>query len=406
VTIEASWVGTDEQLAEVVDVVATEDRYALDTEFHRERSYYPRVALVQLAWSSGVVLIDPLTVDLKPLGKVLDGPGIAVLHAAQQDLEVLARSCGTVPARLFDTQMAAGFLGYATPALSNLLAAELQVHLPKGDRLTDWLRRPLTVDQCEYAAADVSYLLALHDRLLEGLDRLGRREWAEDECEEMRRRPAGPPDPDQAWLRVKDAKALRPRSRGVAHAVAAWRERRAARLDQPSRTVLPDLAILGLAQRPPHTEEELRRTRGVEERHVRGSIGRELLAAVQDGLDHPIDVLPDTGDDLERRLRPAVTLVSAWMSQLAREEHIDTALLATRSDLTELLAGAPDARLAHGWRAAMAGAGIRALVEGRAALAFDGAGALRLLDVDSALRAGGEHIVTDGDGTETVSSRG
>jgi hypothetical protein len=94
------------------------------------------------------------------------------------------------------------------------------------------------------------------------------------------------------------------------------------------------------------------------------------------------------------------------MSQLAREEHIDTALLATRSDLTELLAGAPEARLAHGWRAAMAGAGIRALVEGRAALAFDGAGALRLLDVDGALRAGGEHIVTDGDGGDTVSSRG
>jgi ribonuclease D len=383
VTVETIWIDTDEQLADVVAAVAAEDRYALDTEFHRERSYYPRVALVQLAWSTGIALIDPLAVDLKALATVLDGPGLAVLHAAQQDLEVLTRSCGTVPARLFDTQLAAGFLGYATPALGNLLAAELRVRLPKGDRLTDWLRRPLTDDQRDYAAADVAHLLALHDELLAGLDRLGRREWAEDECEEMRRRPAGPPDPDRAWLRVKDAKALRPQGRGVAQAVAAWRERRAARIDQPVRTVLPDLAILGLAQRPPHSEEELRRTRGVEERHVRGPIGRELFAAVQDGLAHPIEALPDTGDDLERRLRPAVTLVSAWMSQLAREEHIDTALLATRNDLTELLGGAPDARLAHGWRAAMAGANIRALGEGRAALAFDGAGALRLLDLPS-----------------------
>jgi ribonuclease D len=405
VTVETSWIGTDEELAEVVAAVVTEDRYALDTEFHRERSYYPRVAVVQLAWSSGIALIDPLTVDLKALAKVLDGPGLAVLHAAQQDLEVLSRSCGTIPARLFDTQLAAGFLGYATPALGNLLAAELQVHLPKGDRLTDWLRRPLTEDQCKYAAADVEYLLALHDHLVAGLDRVGRLAWAEDECEEMRRRPAGPPDPDHAWLRVKDAKALRPKSRGVAHAVAAWRERRAARLDQPARTVLPDLAILGLAQRPPHSEEELRRTRGVEERHVRGSTGRELLAAVQDGVAHPIEELPDTGDDLERRLRPAVTLVSAWMSQLAREEHIDTALLATRNDLTELLAGAPDARLAHGWRADMAGANIRALVEGRAALAFDGAGALRLLELDATQRATSGPAVTDGDGSDTVGLR-
>jgi ribonuclease D len=164
---------------------------------------------------------------------------------------------------------------------------------------------------------------------------------------------------------VKDAKALRPKSRGVAHSVAAWRERRAARLDQPARTVLPDLAILGLAQRPPHSDEELRRTRGVEERHVRGSTGRELLAAVEEGLAHPIDELPETGDDLERRLRPAVTLVSAWMSQLAREEHIDTALLATRNDLTAAGRGT-DARLptAGGppWPEPTS-----ALVEGRAA---------------------------------------
>jgi ribonuclease D len=222
----------------------------------------------------------------------------------------------------------------------------------------------------------------------------------------MRRRPAGPPDPDQAWLRVKDAKALRPKGRGVAFAIAGWRERRAARLDQPARTVLPDLAILGLAQRPPHSEEELRRTRGVEERHVRGSIGRELLAAIEEGVAHPIDTLPDSGDDLERRLRPAVTLISAWMSQLAREERIDTALLATRSDLTELLAGSPDARLAHGWRAAMAGANIRALVEGRAALAFDGAGSLKLLDLDATLRAKEAEQVTESDGGHTVGSRG
>ena len=136
--------------------------------------YYPRVALVQLAGRHGIALIDPLAVDLTPLARLLDGPGIAVLHASQQDLEVLIRSCGTIPREMFDTQLAAGFLGHSSPALVNLLSSELGVKLVKGDRLTDWLARPLSDDQRAYAASDVAHLLPLRDRLLERLSAVGR----------------------------------------------------------------------------------------------------------------------------------------------------------------------------------------------------------------------------------------
>ena len=373
------WVDTTAALSELIDRLLDEPRYALDTEFHRERTYYPRLALVQLAWSGGLVIVDPLACDIRLLARLLDGPGLAVLHAAQQDLDVLTHACGTVPSRLFDTQLAAGFLGYSTPSLSSLVSAELHIHLPKGDRLTDWLRRPLTNDQREYAASDVEHLFELHDRLSAALEAEGRLSWAEAACEELRVRPQGPADPDAAWLRLKDTRTLKARNRGVARAVAAWRERRAAASDIPPRQVLPDLALLGIAQKAPRSMGELTSTRGIDDRHTRGGIAKEILAAITDGLEHPTDLPQAEHDDLDRNLRPAVTLVSAWVSEVARKERIDTALLATRADLVSLLRGDPDARLAQGWRAEVLGDDVKQLVAGHAALAFDGRGGLRLI---------------------------
>jgi ribonuclease D len=376
------WVDDADGLAALLEELAHEPRYALDTEFHRERTYWPKAALVQLAWPGGIALVDPLAVDLTPLAALLQGPGLAVLHAAQQDLEVLDRVCGAVPARLFDTQIAAGFLGWSSPSLMNLVAAELGATVAKGDRLTDWLARPLTEGQRSYAASDVEHLLPLHDRLAAALAERGRLGWALDECERLRSRPPQGTAPDEAWLRIKDVRSLRPKARGVARAVAAWRERRAMALDQPVRFVLADLAVVALAQRAPRTVEELRGVRGLEDRHSRGDTARALLAAIAEGLDHPVEGSVGGGEgELERHLRPAVTLVSAWVAQVARSEQIDTMLLATRADLIDLLAEVPGARLAQGWRGELVGDGITRLVSGRAALAFAGNGVLRLLPV-------------------------
>ena len=378
------WVGDQSEFDDLVDVLGAQPRYAIDTEFHRERTYFPKLALVQLAWDDQIVLVDPLAVDLGSIGRLFASESIAVFHAAQQDLDVLTHVVGVVPERMFDTQLAAGFIGYSTPSLLSLLQAELSVVASKGDRLTDWLRRPLTTDQQTYAAGDVSHLLQLHDQLLAKLASMGRVEWAAEACEELRTRPAGASDPEQAWLRLKDVRVLKSKSRGVAQAVAAWRERRAASVDVPVRQILPDLAILGIAQKHPRTPQELAQTRGVEERHGRGSIGAEILAAVADGLGRDVHMPVADVDDLDRSLRPAVTLVSAWVSEVARTERIDTALLATRADLVALLRADPDARLAHGWRAELVGDGIRRLVDGSAGITFDGRGGLRLIPAAAA----------------------
>ncbi len=376
------WVADQATFESIVDELCAEPRYAIDTEFHRERTYYPKLALVQIGWGGRIVLIDPLAVDVRSLRRLFASPSLAVFHAAQQDLDVLTHVCSAVPEHMFDTQIAAGFIGYSTPSLASLLQGELNVSASKGDRLTDWLRRPLTAEQQQYAANDVAHLLELHDRLVASLVGRGRLEWATDACEELRTRPAGAIDPEQAWLRLKDVRVLKSKSRGVAQAVAAWRERRAAQADVPPRQILPDLAVLGIAQKHPTTVAELSHARGVDERHSRGALGTEIVAAVKDGLGRDVALPTSDVDDLDRALRPAVTLVSAWVGEVARTEKIDATLLATRNDLVGLLRGDPAARLASGWRHELLGDGIRRLVEGRAALTFDGRGGLRLVPVD------------------------
>jgi ribonuclease D len=377
-----TWVAGQDRFDALVAEVAREPRYAIDTEFHRERSYYPRLALLQIAWGDQIALVDPLAVDVAPLATVLTGPGVAVLHAAQQDLEVLGRACGCVPARLVDTQLLAGFIGQSTPSLQSLLSSELDVALPKADRLTDWLARPLTEQQLDYAAADVAHLLALHDRLGRRLEVLGRLDWALEECELLRIRPVGPIAPEMAWTRLKDTRTLKRSARGIARELAAWRESRAARTDTPVRSVLPDLAVLAIAQRAPRSTEELRSCRGVEERHWRGNLGKEILAAVERGRGTDVE-LPDRGEeDLDRTLRPVIALASAWVGQVARQQRLDASLLATRADLVALLRGDADARLATGWRGAMLGDDVKRLVAGEAALAYDSAVGLRLVSLD------------------------
>lgn len=369
--VEFTWVDSTSSFQAIVDQLLACDRYAIDTEFHRERTYFPALALVQLGWGDGnIALVDPTVVDLSPLRSLFDSEVEAVFHAAQQDLDVLTHAVGAIPQKMFDTQIAGGFVGYGTPSLASLVNSELKISLAKGDRLTDWLRRPLTDAQQRYAAIDVAYLIEIQDRLVAQLEEAGRIEWVLEACEELRQKGQSPVRPEDAWLRLKDARGLKGRGRGVAKAVAQWRENRAMKLDVPVRQVLPDLAILGIAQRQPKNESELSQARGVDGRAQRGSVATEILAAVAEGLAGPVPEVPSGGDDIERDLRPAVTLISAWVSQVAKTEGVDTAMLATRADLIAFLSGDPAARLASGWRAELLGDDIRELVSGNASLTF------------------------------------
>ena len=367
------YIDSDAGLRASVVALSGEPRFALDTEFHRERSYWPEAALIQIAWPGDLVLIDPLAVDVRPLSEVLSGGGLMVAHAASQDLEVLEHCCGAVPARIFDTQIAAGFLGRGTPALSSLYESEIGWRPPKADRLTDWLVRPLKTSQLEYAASDVMHLLEIHDRMAARLDELGRVDWAEAEFALLLERSRRARRPEEAWTRLKEVRHLRRRDLPVVRSVAMWRELRAARVNQPVRHVLSDMAVVSISRAAPRTTEDLAAVRGVGEGVARGRLGSAIVKAVADGLAsnwRPPPARPARSDHAER-LRPAVGLVTSWVNQLARERMIEPSLLATRADIEALIRGDPDARLSRGWRSEIVGEPVRRLVEGEAALAFD-----------------------------------
>jgi ribonuclease D len=377
------WIEDDLALDEVIDEILLQPRYAIDTEFHREKTYYPKLALVQLKWGEKTALVDPLAVDPRGLARLFESDVLAVFHAAQQDLEVLRHASLVAPKNIFDSQIAAGFLGYSTPSLATLVQAIKKVSLSKGDRLTDWLRRPLTTAQCVYAADDVAHLLDLHDELSSQLNELGRTVWVADACNDLVARPSGPIDSRHAWLKLKEARSLKGSSRGVAQAVGQWREERAMRSDHPPRRIMSDMALLGIAQRVPKNVEELASTRGVDDRHFSSEFCKEIMTAIREGAQQTIELPSHESDDVEKWARPALTLITAWIGELARKNKIDATLLATRSDISAFLRKSPDARLMQGWRAAVVGEDLNRILSGTVGLSVDRDGHLKLIEANN-----------------------
>lgn len=363
---EPRYIENDDSLRELVEALRAEPLYGLDTEFVAERSYWPRLCLLQLSWPSGVALVDALAVDVTPLHELLEGPGMMVTHAGGSDLPILERACGARPSVLFDTQVVAGFVGLGLPSLVSLVSSVLGTRLDKGEQLTDWSRRPLSRGARLYAAGDVAHLLDLTSELQTRLATMERTDWATAECEVLRTLPLRAADPDTAWWRIKGSRSLRGEKAMIAQAVAAWRERRAQEIDRPPRFVLSELILAGLTARPPRTASDLSDFRGA------GSLPKDVTAEVLDAVAagrrmnaSDLRVPPKHDDDAS--LDAAVALLAAWTAQVAVSEKIDPRLLGTRDDVRSLVNGRPS-RLAEGWRAEMVGERILDLVGGRAVL--------------------------------------
>src|SRR5919202_1019661 len=250
----------------LADAAHQAGRLGLDTEFMPEGRYRPLLCLVQIVVGDDVVVLDPLTeaLDAGPLAAVLADPAVeVVLHAGRQDVAILRRQWGAAFANVFDTQVAAGFAGFSAQAGYNgLLHDVLRIRLPKTASFTRWDARPLTDEQVRYARGDVEHLLPLADEIQRRLRERGRLEWAREECEAIAEA-TDERDPDEVWRRLPRATGLDPRERAVARALAAWRERTAAREDRPVGSVLRDPTVVELAKRQPAGRRELAQIRGV-----------------------------------------------------------------------------------------------------------------------------------------------
>ena len=365
-------VDTSERLEKIVSECSAYEMYAIDTEFHREKNYYPKLALVQIQYGQTIALIDPTVMPVSPLKQLFSSDCLAVMHACSQDLEVLLRYCNAVPKKIFDTQIAAGFLGQHTPSLSALHQKFLKKKLPKGERLTDWFHRPLSVEQMKYAASDVANLLELHSLLVKELTDRKRITWAQAEFDLVLNRAYETNNPRDAWTRIKEVRHLNSAGKGVAQAIAEWRESKAQSSDVPVRFILSDLCIVGIAQRMPDTLTELRKVRGVESKHLSKGRDQQLLALVVDGKQRKVKIpAQKKRRSLDPSLRPAATLLAAWLAQFAKDSDLDPALLSTRADIESLLRNDADSRLMHGWRAEHVGDPVSKLLQGEAALAFE-----------------------------------
>jgi ribonuclease D len=375
---EFDWITEQAELDQLVDEICGTNTYALDTEFHRERTYLPHLALVQLATADRIALVDALEVNVRSLRRAFESDAVCVMHAGSQDLEILELECGAVPGRMFDTQIGALFCGYRTSSLGKLVEGLLGIQLDKSAQLSDWTRRPLPPDELRYAASDVAHLLALRDALLARLGEQGRVEWAEEEMERLRSKDRSPPEPETLWWKLRGKTKLNGRARGVAQELAAWRDSVAKRQNRPPRTVLSDMALLALAQRPARNAEQLRGIRNFDLRRFK--YRDELLQAIERGArlpKHEVRLPPKKPENLPS-VEGVIALCLAWLAQRGRHEGLDLTVLGTRDDVTNLVLRQPS-RLAKGWRDALVGHELRAIIDGTAVLRVDGT-ELELLD--------------------------
>lgn len=365
----ALYVTDEEGLRALVDTLCESSVVAVDTEFMRERTYYARLCLIQLASPDIAAIVDPLAMeDLSPLAELMTNDSVTkILHAGSQDLEIFHRLLGVTAGPIFDTQVAATLAGFPQQVGYGPLVKEmLGVQLDKGDTYTDWAKRPLSDTQVEYALNDVRYLPEVHRQLTETLDREGRLEWLAPDFQRMTDPATYTCLPREQWKRIKRVSSLNRRQLAVAREVTAWRESEAQRRDTPRRWVLGDESIIEIARRSPGTPQELIAIRGVGDK-VGRSVQKGLLDAVAAGLGVPDAELPK----ITRRHRPqgdvdgAVDLMVALVRLRAREHGVAMPLLASRDDLERLAAGErEESPLLEGWRRAMIGEELLAVLDG------------------------------------------
>jgi ribonuclease D len=351
----------------------------VDTEFIRERTYWPILCLVQVAGPIGAVAIDVLApgIDLTPLlGLMADPNVLKVFHAARQDVEIFVNLSGSVPEPLFDTQIAAMVCGFGDAASYETLVGKLaQTSLDKSSRFTDWSHRPLTERQIRYALADVIHLRTVYEKLQQRLASNGRASWFAEEMAGLADPAIYRTDPSEAWRRFRLRGRVDPRFFGVLRALAAWREIAARHRNLPRGRIMRDEAVLEIAAHIPKSIEALARTRSLGKGVAHGKLGGEILEAVHRGLAEAAALAPPlpSKPDAPTGVGPLIELLRVLLKQRCEDHQVAHKLVASAEDLEMIAAddNAPVLALS-GWRHEIFGKDALALKNGRLALTVRG----------------------------------
>ena len=348
---------------------------AVDTEFMRDRTYWPQLCLVQIGTSRTAVAIDALAegLDLEPLYRLMtDERILKVFHAPRQDLEIFHHLAGRLPRPLFDTQLAAMVLGYGDEVGYEALVRQVAgAQLDKTSRFTDWSRRPLTPKQIDYALGDVTHLRVIYERFRDRLAARGRSRWVDEELDALLDPALYEPVPDEMWRRLK-VKTRDPRFLAVLRAVAAWREREAQRRDQPRNRIMRDDVLLDVVANRPRSVAGLRELKRVS---VDNRAAEALVQAIEAAMALPDEACPrlEPPPKLPKGIGPLVDLLRVLL-RLASEEHdVAQRLVATTGDLEKIAADdRAEVAALRGWRREVFGEAALALKRGELAIRANG----------------------------------
>lgn len=365
-------------LAALCDRLATSAFITVDTEFHREKTYYSKLCLIQVAGEDEAAIIDPLAdgLDLGPfLDLMADGAVLKVFHAARQDIEIFYQMTGRVPAPLFDTQVAGMVCGFGdSVSYEKLVNRIVGASLDKASRFTDWARRPLSARQLEYAIGDVTHLRQIYDHMAEALRKTGREEWLAEEMAILTTPRTYALEPDEAWRRLKirnnDGRFLERLRR-----LASLREKMAQNNDVPRNRILRDEAILEIAAHPPASHDDLLKLRGLGKGAANGSLGKGILRAIAEAAKTPDSALPAlTPNKRPRHVNPAILeMLKVLLKVKCEQDGVAQKLVASVADLERLaVSDKADIRALGGWRKTLFGDDALALKAGKLALAIKG----------------------------------
>lgn len=370
------YIDSPEKLALLCEQIKKETWLALDTEFLREKTYYSKFCLLQIATPEWVVCVDPIALpQLDTLFEVIYDPGIVkVFHSCRQDLEIFHQITGKLPSPVFDTQVAAPLLGFQdNPGYAMLVSSFLNVNLNKAHTRADWSKRPLTEEQIQYAADDVIYLCQIYQVMTQKLAELGRSDWLVHDFAELENPELYLVAPEKAWLKIKGKNKLTGKQLSVVQALAEWREKTAQAENRPKNWLLRDEIVFDIAKLQPETQAQLGEVRGIDMRIINRH-GAELCQLINAAKNRPPIPLNLTGKSAKKSQQQEAILdiLTALVRIRAEENQLNPSILASRKDLEVLLFDDDEeCPLLHGWRFSMAGRELVGLLKGELSLGIE-----------------------------------
>jgi len=368
------YIETADELNDFCQQIADAEYIAIDTEFVRDKTYYPKLCLIQIASPTAIACIDPIALpDLSALKPLFSNPAqIKIFHAARQDLEILLSDVGVMPTPMFDTQIAATLLGLGEQiGYGNLVKSCMNIELTKQHARADWEQRPLSEAQLSYAADDVRYLVQMYPRIIEDLQKRGRREWLDNDFATLTDPALYQVKLSEQWQRVSGNQKLRRKQLAILQELCIWREQMAMDKDKPRKWILADNNLIAIATQMPTSTGKLANIRGLNSSTI-DKQGAAIVAAVKTALNKPEDQwpTPKKRKQLSKNQEATVDALMAIAKLKASEHSISVGALVNKAELEKLVLGETNLTIQNGWRYSLVGESLVQFLENKVSLTY------------------------------------